>query len=183
MIQDLGATLILTIVTMATAFELWGFYGFASLRINSFLTLCITLGAAFTVQYTAHLNRRFVVSKAPTRWYRMVDALSAYAAPILYGGMTTAVAVSAAAFLPAKYFRLYFFYSFVIMVAFGLFNGLLVQSALLVLIPINMTAYRQDMFGDDKGAGRRYSGSGDEFEENMGKRDATKNIELATQEY
>merc|ERR1719168_464188 len=137
--------------------------------MNSFLTLCIMLGAAFTVQYTAHVNRRFVRSNAPTRWHKMIDALSCYSGPIFWGGVTTAVAVSAAAFLPAKYFRLYFFYSFIIMVAFGLFNGLLVQSALLVLIPINPTTCRQPMFGEDKASGRRYSGSIDDFEENMNK--------------
>jgi len=160
-LQDIGATIILTIVDMATAFQLWGFYGFATLRMNSFLTLCIMLGAAFTVQYTAHVNRRFVRSNAPTRWHKMIDALSCYAGPIFWGGATTAVAVSAAAFLPAKYFRLYFFYSFLIMVGFGLFNGLVVQSALLVLIPINSETWNKPMLGGpnaDADAGRRYSG-------------------------
>merc|ERR1719204_2320060 len=102
-IQDIGAVMILTLVDMVTAYQLWGFYGFATLRINSFLTLSIMLGAAFTVQYTAHINRRFVLSRASSRWYRAVDALSTYTGPIAWGGFTTALAVSSAAFMPAKY--------------------------------------------------------------------------------
>jgi len=176
-IQDIGAVLILTLVDLITAYQLWGFYGFATLRINSFLTMCIMLGAAFTVQFTAHVNRRFVLSKAPSRWYRVVDALSTYAGPILWGGATTAIAVSAAAFMPAKYFRLYFFYSFVIMVGFGLLNGLAVQSSLLVLIPINYETAKLPMFGEDEQPQRRYSGS-DLVEEVK----SAQNIELGLKE-
>jgi len=162
-IQDPGAVIILTLVDLVTAYQLWGFYGFATLRINSFLTMCIMLGAAFTVQFTAHVNRRFVLSKAPSRWYRVIDALSTYAGPIMWGGATTALAVSAAAFMPAKYFRLYFFYSFIIMVGFGLLNGLAVQSSLLVMIPINPATAAIPMFGEDDSPQRRYSAS-DELE-------------------
>merc|ERR1719242_143873 len=146
-IQDPGAVIILTLVDLVTAYQLWGFYGFATLRINSFLTMCIMLGAAFTVQFTAHVNRRFVLSKAPSRWYRVIDALSTYAGPIMWGGATTALAVSAAAFLPAKYFRLYFFCSFLIMVGFGIFNGLVVQSAIFVLVPTSRSTFNIPMFG------------------------------------
>jgi hypothetical protein len=162
-IQDPGAVIILTLVDLVTAYQLWGVYGFATLRINSFLTMCIMLGAAFTVPFTAHVNRRFVLSKAPSRWYRVIDALSTYAGPIMWGGATTALAVSAAAFMPAKYFRLYFFYSFIIMVGFGLLNGLAVQSSLLVMIPINPATAAITMFGEDDSPQRRYSAS-DELE-------------------
>lgn len=178
-IQDVGAVLILTLVDVATAYQLWGFYGFATLRINSFLTMCIMLGAAFTVQYTAHINRRYVLSDAPTRWYRIVDALSTYTGPIAWGGATTALAVSAAAFMPAKYFRLYFFYAFIIMVGFGLFNGLCVQSAMLVLIPINCETAKIPMFGEDDTPERRYSNEETRLGEDLKK----VQLELAVTEF
>merc|ERR1719168_257393 len=136
--------------------------------MNSFLTLCIMLGAAFTVQYTAHVNRRFVRSNAPTRWHKMIDALSCYSGPIFWGGVTTAVAVSAAAFLPAKYFRLYFFYSFLIMVGFGIFNGLIVQSALFVLFPTSIDTFNIPMFGEDPAPELRYEEEGVKEKEAVG---------------
>jgi len=147
MIQDVGAVLVLTFVDACTAFQLWGFFSLFGLRMNNVLTLNIMFGAAFMVQYTAHLARRFVLSPAKSRYYRAVDALSLYSGPLLWGALSTALAVSVAAFLPIKYFRLYYFRAFVIIVVFGLFNGLFVQSAILVLIPTSFATAKLPMFG------------------------------------
>merc|ERR1719242_3013455 len=165
LVGDVGAAVVMSLVCALTAFQLWGWFGFAGLRINNVLTLNIMLGAAFMVQYTAHLAHRFVISKAPTRWHRVIDAISVYGWPIVLGAASTAIAVSVAAFYPIKYFNLYFFRAFMLVVGFGLWNGFFVQSALLILIPVwSSWGVPMGVFGEDNDTKegtltRRYSSS------------------------
>jgi len=128
--------------------------------MNNVLTLNIMLGAAFMVQYTAHLAHRFVISRAPTRWHRVIDSVSVYGWPLVLGAGSTAIAVSVAAFYPIKYFNLYFFRAFMLVVGFGLWNGFFVQSALLILIPVwSSWSVPLGVFGEanDPQGSRRYS--------------------------
>lgn len=175
MIQDIGAVLILTFVDACTAFQLWGFFSLLGLRMNNVLILNIMFGAAFMVQYTAHVARRFVISPSKSRWFRVVDALSLYGGPLVWGALSTALAVSVAAFLPIKYFRLYYFRAFVIIVVFGLFNGLIVQSALLVLIPTSFATAAQPMFGQEgaQTVRRRFSSDAQDMEKIIGTMELT----------
>ena len=86
-----------------------------------------------SVEFTAHTTRSFMLAVG-TRSERVQEALDAMFVPILSGSFSTFLGISALAFAEFPYFRIYFFYMYMLFILIGTFNGLIVLPAILCVV-------------------------------------------------
>ena len=85
------------------------------------------LACALSVESTAHLLRHYLISEG-TKHERMLEALRKLFLPVLFGAITTGLCVFFMYFSEFPYFQLYYFRLYMLIIGFGLYNGVVVQS-------------------------------------------------------
>ncbi|UMM12683.1 hypothetical protein L5515_001337 [Caenorhabditis briggsae] len=103
---------------------LWG----VNLDAISMITIIMSIG--FSVDYSAHIAYGYVVSTRDTATGRVQEALSALGWPLFQGAMSTIIAVSVLADIPA-YMIVTFFKTVVLSISLGLLHGLVFLPVLL----------------------------------------------------
>jgi len=126
------AAAILIFCLFCTIVEIYGVLYWADININGMLALNLVVACGITVEFTAHINRHFMLANGNPK-YRIASALGNMFLPITLGALTTILAVSFMAFSDIPYTRTYYFRLFVIITGFGWVNGVFMQSALLSL--------------------------------------------------
>jgi len=131
------AVLVCLVCNSAMIVEVYGFAHWIGLRLNGVLVLNIVIAVAFTMEFTAHVGRAFVLSDADKEstldagQQRMIRTLREMFTPVSLGAVTTFLGVVPIAFAQFPYFRQYYFSLYVIIVVFGWLNGVLFQTAIL----------------------------------------------------
>lgn len=92
------------------------------------ITIIMSIG--FSVDYAAHITYGYVVSEAPLPRDKVRDALSALGWPLCQGAMSTIIAVSVLADVPA-YMIITFFKTVFLSISIGLLHGLVFLPVLL----------------------------------------------------
>jgi len=126
------AALILIFCLFCTLVEIYGVLYWCDINVNGMLALNLVVACGITVEFTAHINRHFMLANGNPN-YRMASSLGNMFLPVTLGALTTVLAVSFMAFSKIPYTRIYYFRLFVIITGFGWFNGVFLQSALLSL--------------------------------------------------
>jgi len=124
------AALILIFSLFCTLVEIYGVLYWCDINVNGMLALNLVVACGITVEFTAHINRHFMLANGNPN-YRIANSLGSMFLPVTLGALTTILAVSFMAFSDIPYTRIYYFRLFVIITGFGWFNGVFLQSALL----------------------------------------------------
>ncbi|CAI4229978.1 unnamed protein product [Auanema sp. JU1783] len=103
---------------------LWG----VNLDAISMITIIMSIG--FSVDFSAHITYGYVVSPESDPKEKIRDALAALGWPLFQGGLSTIIAVSVLADIPA-YMIVTFFKTVVISITLGLLHGLIFLPVLL----------------------------------------------------
>jgi hypothetical protein len=145
---DLGVIFFITLVLMrsfraaflstaASCMIVLEVYGLCMLFLeyNIFIAAALLASAGISVEFTAHLIASFYLETehAGSPRSRLSKVLSEVGPPVLQGSMSTMVSILPLAFSPIPFITKYMFAPFALVVAVGMFNGLLVLPALLVL--------------------------------------------------
>jgi len=126
------AAVILIFCLFCTLVEIYGVLYWSDINVNGMLALNLVVACGITVEFTAHINRHFMLANGNPN-YRIANSLGNMFLPVTLGALTTVLAVSFMAFSDIPYTRVYYFRLFVIITGFGWFNGVFLQSALLSL--------------------------------------------------
>ena len=126
-------SLVVTSVIVTILVELYGLIHWAGLKLNAVTMVNLLVAVGVAVELTAHVGREFMVSKG-TRLERAVRAVNDMAWPLTNGALSTFVGIAAIALSDYEYFVNYFFLQYVIILAVGLWNGLIFLPSLLSLI-------------------------------------------------
>merc|ERR550534_499885 len=127
------AAFVMLISLIVTLVELWGFLTWADIKVNGLLALNMVVACGVSVEFSAHINRRFMLEPGTPR-ERLGTALGVLFIPVTLGGATSIIAVSFMAFSDMPYTRIYYFRLFSIMITVGWWNGVFLQSVLILLV-------------------------------------------------
>jgi len=127
------AALVMLLTLIATLEELWGLLFWLDIKVNGVLALNMVIACGVSVEFSAHINRKFMLATGTPR-ERLGTALGLMFIPVTSGAATSIIAVSFMAFSDLLYTRLYYFRLFSTMIAIGWWNGVFLQSVLLVMV-------------------------------------------------
>ncbi|KAJ1347360.1 hypothetical protein KIN20_002396 [Parelaphostrongylus tenuis] len=120
-------------VALACASIDFGVIGYMTLwnvNLDAISMITIIMSIGFSVDYSAHITYGYVVSEALTPRDKLRDALSALAWPLCQGAMSTIIAVSVLADVPA-YMIITFYKTVLLSILIGLLHGLVFLPVLL----------------------------------------------------
>jgi len=127
------AAFLMLVSLVITLVELWGFLRWADIKVNGVLALNMVIACGVCVEFTAHINRRFMLAKGTPR-ERLGISLGVLFIPVTLGAATSIIAVSFMAFSDNPYTRIYYFRLFSTMIALGWWNGTFFQSVLILAV-------------------------------------------------
>ncbi|GMS98574.1 hypothetical protein PENTCL1PPCAC_20749 [Pristionchus entomophagus] len=114
-------------VAIACASIDFGVIGYMTLwdvKLDAISMITIIMSIGFSVDYSAHITYGYVVSPHPEAKDKIRDALAALGWPLIQGGLSTILAVSVLADVPA-YMIVTFFKTVVLAISIGLLHGIL----------------------------------------------------------
>jgi len=130
LIPKISAALLVLFTVMCTIVDVLGFMWFWGLTIDA-VTVCYTVIAiGLAVDYSAHVGEGFMLSKAPTKPEKVIDALYRIGSSVFNGAFSTFLAVVAMANSQTYVFRV-FFRQFFLVTLIGSWHGLIVLPVLL----------------------------------------------------
>jgi len=127
------AALIMLVSLTVTLVELWGILTWADIKVNGVLALNMVVACGVTVEFSAHINRRFMLAVGTPR-ERMARSLGDMFIPVTVGALTSVLAVSFMAFSDLSFIRIYYFRLFSVMIFIGWWNGVFFQSTMLMAV-------------------------------------------------
>jgi len=119
-----GATLIMFGVIVLTIAEVYGFLSFFGLKLNGVSSVNMIMAIGVVVAPVAHITRVFMVSHGTTL-KRAEHALAVMTFPMFFSTVSTFVGEFPLEFARFPYFKLYFFYQYVIIGVITLINAFL----------------------------------------------------------
>jgi len=119
-----GATLIMFAIIVLTIAEIYGFLSFFNLKLNGVSVVNMIMAIGVVVAPVAHITRVFMVSHG-TNLKRAEHALAMMTFPMAFSTISTFVGEFPLEFARFPYFRLYFFYQYVIIGVITLINAFL----------------------------------------------------------
>ena len=143
------AVVIMLLCNAAMIIEVYGFVEWLGLRVNGVLVLNIVIAVGLTMEFTAHIGRAFVLTKATKSDHehgiglpfstngqiRMKKMYREMFNPVTMGAITTFLGVLPISLAEFPYFRQYYFVLYVVIVLFGWLNGVIFQPIFLSLLP------------------------------------------------
>jgi hypothetical protein len=119
-----GATLIMFGIIVLTIAEVYGFLAFFNLKLNGVSSVNMIMAIGVVVAPVAHITRVFMVTPGTTL-KRAEHALAMMTFPMTFSTVSTFVGEFPLEFARFPYFRLYFFYQYVIIGVITLINAFL----------------------------------------------------------
>jgi len=119
-----GATLIMFFIMVVTIAEIYGFLSLFQLKLNGVSVVNMIMAIGVVVAPVAHITRVFMVTHG-TNAARAEHALALMTFPMLFSTVSTFVGEFPLEFARFPYFRLYFFYQYVIIGIITLINAFL----------------------------------------------------------
>jgi len=117
------ASALATGIIAMTVFELYGYMAYAGIKISAIPAISIIMSTGVAVEYTAYIAVIFV-NAAGTGNERAHHALMTMMAPTIDGGVTMFLGVVMLAASPFIFIVKYFFYPWLLIIFFGVYNGL-----------------------------------------------------------
>lgn len=127
------ASALVTGVIALTVYELYGYMAYAGLKISAIPAISIIMSTGVAVEYTAYIAVIFVNASGAGN-QRSHHALMTMMAPTIDGGVTMFLGVVMLAASPFIFIVKYFFYPWLLIIFFGMFNGLAFLPVLLSLV-------------------------------------------------
>ena len=142
------AVIICLLCNAAMIVEVYGFVEWLGLRVNGVLVLNIVIAVGLTMEFTAHIGRAFVLTKATPLDHergvglpfstngqiRMKKMYREMFNPVTMGAITTFLGVLPISLAEFPYFRQYYFVLYVVIVLFGWLNGVIFQPIFLSIL-------------------------------------------------
>jgi hypothetical protein len=117
------ASALTTGVIALTVYEIYGYMAFGGLKISAIPAISIIMSTGVAVEYTAYIAVAFV-NGAGTLNERARHSLMLMLAPVVDGGVTMFLGVCMLAASPFLFIVKYFFYPWLLIIFFGMFNGI-----------------------------------------------------------
>jgi multidrug efflux pump subunit AcrB len=102
------AAVLMTSMLVAVLLEVLGFLYFLNLKINGVCVVNLVMSIGFSVEFTAHIARVFMMSRGSSD-ERAQNALRVMFIPTVNGAISTLLGVLPMGFANFPYFKLYFF--------------------------------------------------------------------------
>merc|ERR1711865_825621 len=132
--------LLMLLLLSSFAIEMVGSIVLLDLRLNAFSLVNVVVSIGFAVEYMVHLTHSFMVATG-TKEERVKTALTQIGAATFAGSFTAFLAILPLLFSSVPLFKDYYFATFALASAVGLFNGMAVWPAILSLVgPDSSTA-------------------------------------------
>jgi len=128
-----GAVLIMFAIICLTLAEIYGFLPFFKLKLNGVSVVNMIMAIGVIVAPVAHITRVFMVSHG-TNMVRAEHALAMMTFPMLFSTVSTFVGEFPMEFARFPYFKIYFFYQYVIIGILTLINAFLPLPLLLAYL-------------------------------------------------
>ena len=138
MIANIQVCILVLLSVVFTVINVCGYAYFMGLTIEPTTTIILILSGGLSLDYAAHVGVIFACFKTGTRQQKMKLTLENIGPAVLNGGISTFLAFVILAFSKNYVFQT-FFQMFGMVVAFGLFNGLIFLPVLLSFIGPNST--------------------------------------------
>jgi len=145
-----GATLIMFAIIVLTIAEIYGFLAFFGLKINGVSVVNMIMAIGVVVAPSAHITRVFMVSQG-TNAARAEHALAMMMFPMLFSTVSTFLGEFPLEFARFPYFRLYFFYQYVIIGVITIINAFLP-------LPLLLAYFGPPPITDDAGTEKQAQG-------------------------
>jgi hypothetical protein len=117
------ASALTTGIIALTVYEIYGFMAYAGLKISAIPAISIIMSTGVAVEYTAYIAVSFV-NGVGTGNERSTHALMLMLAPVIDGAVTMFLGVVMLAASPFVFIVKYFFYPWLLIIFFGMFNGI-----------------------------------------------------------
>eukprot|EP01012_Entosiphon_sulcatum_P053571 TRINITY_DN7371_c0_g1_i2.p1 TRINITY_DN7371_c0_g1~~TRINITY_DN7371_c0_g1_i2.p1 ORF type:complete len:1007 (-),score=134.57 TRINITY_DN7371_c0_g1_i2:2151-5171(-) len=138
LVERLVVSALVLAVVAAMCVEAFAVMAALDMPLNSVALLNVLSGVGLFVEFSAHVAAAFVdLQRFPdlSPAQRAASALREVCIPTLHGAATNFVSIVVIAGTPIRFFRMYFFLSYVLMILIGLFHGLVVLPTLFALFP------------------------------------------------
>jgi len=127
------ASALTTAIIALSVYQLYGFMAFANLKISAIPAISIIMSTGVAVEFTAYIAVAFV--NAPgTGNERAHHALMLMLTPVTDGAVTMFLGICMLAASPFVFIVKYFFYPWLLIIFFGMFNGVAFLPVLFALI-------------------------------------------------
>jgi len=127
------ASALTTGIIALTVYEIYGYMAFAGLKISAIPAISIIMSTGVAVEYTAYLAVVFV-NGSGTGNERARHSLMLMLAPVIDGAVTMFLGVVMLAASPFVFIVKYFFYPWLFIIFFGMFNGIALLPVLFSLV-------------------------------------------------
>ncbi|KAL1508089.1 hypothetical protein AB1Y20_007682 [Prymnesium parvum] len=115
--------------------EIYGFLAVTGLQYQSLVAISMLMSLGITVEFIVHPVAAFEFAHG-TRNERVAEAMRQTAIPVLWGGISSFLGVLMMAFSDFEYVVKYFFIIYLLIISFGLINGLIVLPSVLGLFGV-----------------------------------------------
>jgi len=132
-----GSGIVTAIISMMV-YEVYGFIAFGGVKISAIPAISIIMSIGVGVIFAAHVTLGFINAHG-NRTERTIETLDIFFAPTIDGAVTMLLGVVLLSLSPFTFVVKYFFVVWVIIVFFGVFNGVFVLPVILcVMGPPNL---------------------------------------------
>jgi hypothetical protein len=142
------ASALTTGIIALTVYEIFGYMAFAQLKISAIPAISIIMSTGVAVEYTAYVAVAFVNGQG-TLNQRAEHALMLMLAPVIDGAVTMFLGVVMLAASPFVFIVKYFFYPWLFIIFFGMYNGVAFLPVVFSLVgpPAVKSGSRTDIAG------------------------------------
>ncbi|KAL1500507.1 hypothetical protein AB1Y20_013164 [Prymnesium parvum] len=150
---------IICLFALLILIEIYGFLYVTSLKYQSLVAVSMLSSLGISVEFIVHPIAAFEFAEG-SRNERLAEAMRRTAVPVLWGGISSFLGVIMMAFSEFQYVVKYFFIIYVLIIGFGLLNGLVVLPCVLGIVgPCSSITVAQvqksDSNGESKQSGTR----------------------------
>jgi len=131
LLQSPSSAVIVAAMSMLIVINMYGIC-MVFLKFNTFIVSSILVGAGLSIEFTAHIASSFVLSTGSPE-ERLARVMKETYPAIIQGSVSTVLGLGPLLFSRIPFVRYYLFAPFAIVVAVGMFNGLVVLPSLLAL--------------------------------------------------
>jgi len=142
MIGNIRASVITLLGPCFSVIDMLGLMYYFSIDFNTVTIICLALSVGLTIDFSSHITIGFM-SSVGSRYERVCGGLTHLGPPLTHAGITTFIATGILVFSTTYVFKL-FFKMFMMIIAFGMFHGL-------VLVPVVLWKLGPDGFFERDG--------------------------------
>ena len=142
LLVDPVVSFVVTATSTVIVIEIYGFMSYLDIKFSAIPAVSLIMALGLSVEFTAHMCSAFVDCSAPAscqsssekRNAQMRGAVDHVFIPVLQGGVSSFIGFFFLAFTEFVFIRKYFFGLYSLVIAMGLFNGLVFLPVVLSLV-------------------------------------------------